>query len=795
MKEQDFENKNLFESMSTKYGFNLFLGAGFSTYAKNSENLTLPLGNEIGIKLSEYFNLDYSRYQCSLGNLCRKIKLTQKGELDLILRETYKVKSYDECYNILPSLPIKNIVTLNIDDLIELIYSQSGSIKDISDNHIWGNVEKENTVPFYKLHGSITHSATEELKFTEEETLNLFASDNTLFETVTYKLSCCPTIFWGSSFSDGNTAQLIQSSIFKHNSKMPLWIVLFSKDKNYDFLYETYHDMGFHIITADTKDLLLELSKMSFVSKKTDKKNKYTNYRKMFPNNFICNELKKSAIARPISDFFNGDEPQISDVLSDNLVKTSYYYKSLNIILNKHSTTLITGIPGCGKSTILLQLAFSSDISGRKFWFNNMISSEAIRLCNLLKDDDNVTIFFDNLYNNLEAYKILKEHNIRIVTAERTINYEYVKSTLNIKKENIIDISNLDKTDIQKICDSINRSSAKAIELLNSKSNISLLEIAFLSFHSYSVSSKIKEYIKSVNSFSDANLKISLIELYTLVNYVSYCGVPISMDMLIFYFNCISYNDIYYAIDKLNSIIIEDNCHSNYEISQDYMIMRSKVFAELSIKNIPAEILKKVLNSFLKKVSPSIIYRYDIFKKKAYDADIIAILNKIDGINFYEKLINQNTSPYIKHQYALFLSRKSETDKAWIVIDNAYNQCQGKIFTIANTHAMLLFNKNIKSKCTEKDECKLKEILNRSFDTLDYCTTKDIRVNYHVLIYSRNTIRYIERFGIDSFAKKYINNSINRITNILDSEEFIYKKLQDELYNIKNELIQYQLSI
>lgn len=793
MDNKNFENLELFKEFVSRSGFNLFLGAGFSIYAKNSEDENLPLGDNIGQSIAEIFNLDFNKYERSLGNLCRKVKLTKKDTLNTFLRNKYQVKKYDSCYNVLPSLPIKNIITLNIDNLIEQVYSNPTSIKDISDNKIWGNIEKGNTVPLFKLHGSVTYPSEYELNFTTEEIQNLFTTDHALFNAVTYKLSCCPTIFWGSSFSDGNTVQLIQNGIEKYNAKnVPQWVVLYPKDKKFEFLKETFHDLGFYIIEADTKELLLFLHDLPFRTENIDKCNKYSNYRAMFPNNFVCNELKKKSISRPISDFFKGDEPQISDVLSENIIKTSYYNTVLNKIVNNKGTTLITGIPGCGKSTLLLQLAFSDDVLGRKFWFNNMIESEATRLCSLVKDDNNVTVFFDNLYNNLEAFKILKEQNIKVVTAERTINYEYVKSTLNINRENIIDISDLSEIDIQRICDSMKKSSDEAIRLYNSKNNnVSLLEIAFLSYHTVTVKTKIKEYIDCVTKYRDKKLKISLIELYTLVNYVSYCGVPISMDMLLFYFSSygINYNDIYYAVSKLNSIIIEDSSvHALF--NQDYMIFRSKVFAELSIKYISPKMIKHVLYTFHNNISPSIIYRYDIFKKKAYDADITTMMSYTDGSKFYNDVITNNSSPYIKQQFALFLYRKNHIDSAWKVIDDAYTQCKGKIFSIANTHAVILFNKNIDSKCPVEKEFDLKKLLNRSFDALEYCVTKDVKANYHVLIYARNTVRYLERFGVDEFSKSYIEKAIKNISEILDSNEFIYRKLRDELHNIKYELLQ-----
>lgn len=200
MDKDEFENLNLFTEFASRSGFNLFLGAGFSVYAKNDKDEQLPLGNSIGESIANLFELDYDKYQKSLGNLCRKIKLSKKDILNTFLRDTYKVKEYDPCYDVLPSLPIKNIITLNIDNLIEKVYSSPDSIKDIADTKICGNVEKENTVPLFKLHGSVTYPIEQELSFTSEEIQSLFTTDNSLFNAISYKLSCCPTIFLGKQF-------------------------------------------------------------------------------------------------------------------------------------------------------------------------------------------------------------------------------------------------------------------------------------------------------------------------------------------------------------------------------------------------------------------------------------------------------------------------------------------------------------------------------------------------------------------------------------------------------------------
>ena len=59
-----------------------------------------------------------------------------------MLKETYRVKSFDKMYTGLCRLPIKNIITLNIDNLVERIYEDESSTKIIADNNITGQLEK-----------------------------------------------------------------------------------------------------------------------------------------------------------------------------------------------------------------------------------------------------------------------------------------------------------------------------------------------------------------------------------------------------------------------------------------------------------------------------------------------------------------------------------------------------------------------------------------------------------------------------------------------------------------------------
>ena len=787
----EFEKEALFKQLVSNSGMNLYLGAGFSAYAYNSDKESLPLGNIINERLIEMFSLDKSR-NFNLSKSCQKIKKDNKDALNRVLKEIYMVKSYDDRYAYLVDLPINNIITLNIDNLIEKIYEEKTDTISLIDSKVYGSLEKSNSVNLYKIHGSVTYPMTEDMSFTEKELTDLFLREKMLFETVSFKLSTAPTIFWGIGIMDNNTLDLICNSEAYSKSKNPKWIVIYPTKENLQYV-DDFQEQGFNVIKADTMELIEYLHDMDLTKKAINKTKR--NYADIFPKNFISDKLRKISVRRPVIDFFAGSEPQISDVLSNNVTRISYFNNVANMILSKN-TVLITGIPGCGKSTLLLQLAFSEEISGIKFWFNSITCQEAENLRKLLMHEQQVvTVFIDNLYNNMEAFKVLREMtNVNLVLAERALNFDYIKRSINIESQDIIDISNLCSEDVQRICKGMNKSGEDAVSLLSSNNNVSLLEIVFYASTNTLISERIRGYINDLRAFEDPNLKINLLELFALINYTSYCGVPCSMDMLLFYFHedIDDYKDLLYALNKMTKIIVQYEEVIEEIEDQDYLIMRSKLFAERSLKLIDKITMGKVLKEFWNRINPHIIYRYDVMKRRAYDADIITnVYNVKDGQDFYEKMFLINKSPFVKHQYAIFLLRKKQFDLAWKQIDQAYTEREKKVFTIANTHAVIMFEMNIGAEAnSDKELYLLKETMQKSFSTLEYCITQDVRINYHALIYARNTIRYYERFGDDQYSEKYIDSSISQLEEILHRDEYMYYKIKMELKQLLMKLKQ-----
>lgn len=100
-----------------------------------------------------------------------------------------------------------------------------------------------------------------------------------------------------------------------------------------------------------------------------------------------------------------------------------------------------------------------------------------------------------------------------------------------------------------------------------------------------------------------------------------------------------------------------------------------------------------------------------------------------------------------------------------------------------------MFEKNINNKTNNENELVLlKNTIDKSFSTLEYCITQDVWVNYHVLTYSRHAIRYYERFGIDEYTEQYIDSALNQLDTILTSGEYIFRGTLRELKNLQKKL-------
>lgn len=782
-------NEDLFKKKLLENGINLFLGAGFSTEATNRFCDSLPLGAKLKELLIKEFSLN-SFETLTLPQISQVLVKRNKNEFYEFLKNTYTVNEFKEIYFSLDNIKIKNIFTLNIDNLIENIFETNKTNQIIYDVEKYGKVDFEG-ISYFKLHGSVTYPFDKDLLFTPEDLSTLFSRNSALFHSVSLKISSFATLFWGTQLEDANVLALNSEKTRNGFEESLKWIVITPNQDN-DKYEEYYSLMGFNVIRAYTIDLLKYFSSITNENKNLLIELPEDNlFRINFSNNYINSILEKNHPKRPLKTFFTGDDPVWGDIIDNKIIKLSYYQTILSKILTNNGEYLITGGLGSGKSTILMQLAVDKNIDGTKFYFNS-ITEETAK--NLLKIVNNLTtqiyIFIDNLQDNLDAYLFIKnniKHNYSLICSERDFAYEMIINKCTFKNYNIIDITELEDIDIQAICNLVHNYQFKRIK--NEK--MSLFELSYFIWEGKKLKEKINDIVKLLSNNVENEV---LLEFFTLMAYVRSCGISASMDMLLLYYTydySISFETIYKMSDRLSSLIDDEDHYSKYSL-QDFFTLRSVLFAEIALKLLKQNVLQKVLTKFANNVHKDSIVRYDIFKKKAYDADIIskAFPTIEEGCDFYNRIIEMESTEFKYQQYAIYLFRNGKLKEAWDKIEVAHN-INRQSFSIKNTHAYILFKNNITVK---EDINTVIETLTYTFEIIESCINKNKWATFHITTYADNSLQFYDRFYDSEFrelAHTYFSKSYDYIIKEMNKDEFISKKNKEKLYDMKRKYDSY----
>lgn len=164
-----------------------------------------------------------------------------------------------------------------------------------------------------------------------------------------------------------------------------------------------------------------------------------------------------------------------------------------------------------------------------------------------------------------------------------------------------------------------------------------------------------------------------------------------------------------------------------------------------------------MLNKFVERVPPFKICRYDIFKRSAFDADIVTkyFTKYEEGIEFYQKCLYIENSAFMYQQIALYASRKLKYNDAFRWIDKAKNFKKSNIFSIRNTHAIILFYANINK---EDEDGSVVTTLHQSLEILKDCYENDLRRGFHALKFGEFILKFYERYGYDE-VEKYVETA------------------------------------
>ena len=748
----EIENQNSLEH-AFHQGINLFVGAGFSVLAKDKFGKELPLGCNLADELAEHFGKP-KYYQ--LPQLCSILTNTVEGAFYEYLTNRFTVDYVDPLYYNLQNINVKSIYTTNIDNLIFEIYK---NVPGIFINNLGtdGKTTDKNNIDYLGLHGSIVNLPHKYI-FDVGSLATIFSDAPRIWGLLAQSLEQHPTVFIGYGFNDNSVLQTLLSQQTFTNARKDIWVVLRKDDQQYA---EYYQSLGFHIIKANVESFLEYLGTITDAGVKQNfDKDRYELLKPfLVPHN--NHEVK---VQRPIKEFFEGSSPFWCDILSGQICRTHHLANIVNCIYERGKNTVVIGAPVSGKSTLLMQAAKECDGVGMKLYFDNLSQSRAEYIAKLIGKDKAV-VFIDNLYDSIDAIKVLEKDNIKIVCSDRSHYYGIISNLIDENKYTIYNVTALSDQDLQSIFNSVPESIRRDRLIKEVDSNKydkdTLFEFVSRNVNQRNVKDRYSTALRELER-EDPDLA----EFLVLCAYMHSCHVPLPFEVAYDYFDDFNADDIFSmkedAADIIKDYIPKDDSYAN----MDYYFPRSRYIADVIVEACSCKLLSKVLNGVLDKVPYPHICDYKIFHKYAFDKNIVlkAFVNWRDGKAFYEKaFIYDNRNPYVLQQGALYLSQKRRYDDGFVWIDRAISMTDEKYFSIRNSHAVIMFNANI-----ERNDGNVKEQLDKSMQILERCMNADSRKRFHARIYASQAMLYYRRFN-DEKAVGYLKIARGWLEKIVKS--------------------------
>ncbi len=760
-----------------KSGINLFLGAGFSISAFDKNKKPLPAGSALKDELLSYFKLD-SLSNLSLSQISTILESEKKDHFYQFLRDRFTVSSFNELYKNICELKIRSIFTTNIDDLIYKIYTNDPNYY-VNDLTIRGPSHNDKSaIDFIPLHGTVAHTE-DRLVFADLDIASAFSTDPDKWFFLTSRLQYLPTLFWGYGLNDAGVLQALSPSSMQGRPQKEKWIVLREKD---DPAIQFFRALDFNIIISSTLELLDYIK----LYKSVDRQSKPTdiilgNTYDLFPN-YAIPDLSKIPV-RPIMSFYMGAAPTWSDIFSGKLHKTEHYIKIKDSIYSGKNTAVV-GLPACGKTTLMMQLANDIDYDGHKLVTSGITTEQADLILRKLGDHPAI-VFIDNVADDFDVIeKLYMAPNIKFVAFERFYLFELIQHKIKKRDTNIIDITDLSEKDMQAIYSKIPeklKSATFKLPKMSGDTSPCVFEIINSNIEGSSLKTRFSSVLNQLRANSP-----DLHMLFLMCCYVHSCRCPVSWEMIFAFLrkSISSYQEVYEKIEALGAFLV-DYTDNIVDAEQDYFLPRSSFVAETILETSSPEDLKKLILQFYKEISPLRIARYDVFRRKAFDANLMkdVFVNWEEGENFYRLASERDESAFLKQQAALYLSRKRRFKEAFAWIDEALVQSSYKIPSIRNSHAIILFRANISSPHSKTAQTSLKQ----SMEILTECYKSDLRKTYHALVFADHSIQYWNVFG-NNAAKDYLKTSLEWLGE--EIRESPWNRNANRMYNIVNKLVQ-----
>lgn len=734
-----------------KTGINLFTGAGFSLLPSDS-GITLPSGKEFCREIITHFNLkDISEsYELDyVSEFCPEI------EYQNYLRNRFKVSDYNKLYDVLNLININTYVTTNIDNIVRLVMDNSQRYYLRNIREYGAPTISKNEITYIPLHGDVL-DLNSLLYFKKFDLAIVDDNNRDLFNQMFGLLAKRPLLFIGYGFNDKGVLGVVNRLISMGASD--IWVQLLPEDKANIKLFES---KGCHVIEANTEELLIWIrDHINYDKGESDIRvdgNALSTYR-------IPTISQISAV--PTQEFFQQGHTHWYPILSNIAFERPIISIAEDLAL-KYKNVIITGSRFSGKTTTLMQLA-SKINTINKFFLDGVTKEEAKFV---LKQIGNCKawVFFKNCCSDINAFIFLaKQDNIYLIGTSDDYQLETVKHIIfgevTCKILECTELSNSEALGLyNKIPSGIKRPTFSFKE--DDVEKYSMLEFVAKNivgvYTRKTVSRMLSEIFEAdKNVFSVIALAAYLTEKNSALSY-SLVSRLLKIDI---------YPGGLNMINKTKNYLREFNL--TIETEGDFFVIRSSLFS-MNILKILIEDYRdyfaQIVRFVVEDASSYNIFRYDIFRRKAFDSQLFRRIFSIDeAVRLYNILYSKDQNPYTLQQKALCQSLFGDYKNAFQSIDKALSIMPNN-FSFRNSQAIIMFEAN-KSTISAESVSYMK----KAMEILKQCYIDDKRKTYHAQKFAEFAIILHSDYDCD----EYLENAQQWLDEIVSEDGFVSIKTQ-----------------
>jgi len=761
----DIDNESILKE-HLKKGINLFTGAGFSVLP-GMDGKCLPTGKELADEIRNLFKIE------KYSDPRRVFSVAMAKYPDLLrdyLRDRFKVQTCNSDYYLINKINIKAFITTNFDNIPHIATSINSRYRLFNVGDKGKTIDSEITIPFIPLHGCV-ESQESELYLGDLAVSMVGRKNRDLFEYVSKEIDKRPTLFWGYKLEDEAVKTVVERQLVDGPDK--IWIQC-RIERDEEIRY--YRELGCNVIVGDTKQLFDWLRELP---DETEDENAET-------CGLDCDEyLKKHKVPVltnvpfvSLDDYYTKGVTEWIHILSNVPIVRQFVLESYNSLITGNNVIIVGG-KFSGKTTALMQLARMLK-EDNKFFFNKMTTESADYFLSRVGGTP-VWVFLENCTDDMCIFTKLSEHkNVHIVSTANEVSFDsafHLVSSLNYIRKDIPELlweeamaifekmspgirkrkMLMYKTGRYSVAsDTESRYNNEVSKILGGveEEKFSMMELLSNNVKGLITRPIVEKIVDDLAKKDEKSL-----ELVALTTYLSGRGSALSTDIIMSYFNYRTYDEIFKAIGTVNSLLSEIDS-SKLEVEsqgQDYHILRSGLFLyhaknvfEDKNNSLMKYVYAKVVKKFIEEIPTIIVYNYDVFKRTAYDSELMYRLFNKGADEIYNSLDKYSTNGYVFHQWALYRARLGDYTNAFKYIERASRLLPGN-FSIRNSKAMIIFDSN------RKDTSEVAtNAMRDAMEILSVCYKSDRRKNYHAIKYADSAIELAERGDLSYLHQAYV---------------------------------------